>query len=74
VQSGLLDPLPLPTVAMFRQGLRESLDRGVPDIVGRIEDIGTLDEARKHAIREALRKYIQTLTPQTAAPKVAGLP
>ena len=72
VQSGLLDPLPLPTVAMFRQGLRETLDRDVPDIVRQIQDTGALDDAGKQAIHEALRKYIQTLTPTTGVPKVAG--
>jgi F-type H+-transporting ATPase subunit alpha len=74
VQSGLLDPLPLPTVAMFRQGLREMLDRDVPDIVRHIQDTGALDDAGKQAIHEALRKYIQTLTPTTGVPKVAGKP
>ncbi len=74
VQSGLLDPLPLPIIANFRQGLRETLDRDVPDIVRRIQDTGILDDARKQAIREALRKYVQSLNPQTAAPKFAGQP
>ena len=74
VQSGFLDPLPLPTVAMFRQGLRETLDRDVPDIVHHIQDTGALDDAGKQAIHEALRKYIQTLTPTTGVPKVAGKP
>ena len=72
VQSGLLDPLPLSTVAIFRQGLQETLDRDVPDIVHHIEDTGTLDDAGKQAIREALRKYIQTLSPAAGAPKVTG--
>ncbi len=74
VQSGTLDPLPLPTVAMFRQGLSKMLDRDVPDIVGRIQDTGTLDDAGRQAIRDALRKYVQTLHPATAAPEVAGQP
>ncbi|MBR0965623.1 F0F1 ATP synthase subunit alpha [Bradyrhizobium diazoefficiens] len=74
VQSGLLDPLPLPTVALFRQGLRETLDRDVPDIVHRIQETGALDDAGKQAIREALRKYLQTLTPAAGVPEVAGKP
>ncbi len=74
VQSGLLDPLPLPAVATFRQGLRETLDRDVPDTVRHIQDSGTLDDAGKQAVREALRRYIQTLSPPAAAPKVAGQP
>ncbi len=74
VQSGLLDPLPLPAVVMFRQGLRETLDRDVPDIVHHIQHTGALDDAGKRAIREALRKYIQTLIPAAGAPRVAGQP
>ena len=64
VQSGTLDPLPLPTVAMFRHGLSEMLDRDAPDIVRRIQDTGTLDDAGRQAIRDALRKYVQTLNPR----------
>ena len=44
VQSGLLDPLPLPVVAAFRQGLRDALDRGATDAVRLIQETGTLDE------------------------------
>ena len=47
VQSGLLDPLPLPVVAEFRQGLRDALDRGAPDAVRLIQETGTLDDARQ---------------------------
>ena len=46
VQSGLLDPLPLPAVAVFRQGLREALDRGAPDAV-------RLHPGDRHARRRA---------------------
>jgi F-type H+/Na+-transporting ATPase subunit alpha len=70
VQSGLLDPMPLPTVAVFRQGLRETLDRDVPDIVRRIQDTGTLDDAGKQSVRGALRNYLQTLSPTAGASKV----
>jgi F-type H+-transporting ATPase subunit alpha len=72
VQSGLLDPLPLPSVAIFRQGLRETLDRDLPIVVNHIQDTGALDDAGKRAIRDALRKFIQTLTPAAGVPKVAG--
>ena len=74
VQSGLLDPLPLPALAMFRQGLREALDRDVPDIIRRIGDTGALDDAGKRAIHETLEKYIQTLKPTAAAAKFVGRP
>jgi len=71
VQSGLLDPLPLPAIVEFRRGLREALDRNVPDSVGMIEKTGTLDDAGKQALREALRHYVQTLTSAMPA-KTAG--
>jgi F-type H+-transporting ATPase subunit alpha len=67
VQSGLLDALPLPAVAEFRRGLRDALDRDAPDAVRSIQDTGALDDARKRALREMLKKYIQTVTPATSA-------
>ena len=73
VQSGLLDPLPLPAVAEFRSGLRDALDRGAPDAVRLIQESGTLDDARKQALRETLRQYLQSVTP-TTPPKAAGQP
>jgi F-type H+-transporting ATPase subunit alpha len=74
VQSGLLDPLSLPTVAVFRQGLRETLDRDVSDVVRQIQDTGALEDAGKQALREALIKYVQTLTPAMGAPKATEQP
>jgi F-type H+/Na+-transporting ATPase subunit alpha len=73
VQSGLLDPLPLPVVVAFRRGLREALDRGASDAVRLIQDTGTLDDARKQALRETLRVYVQTVTPVTP-PQAASQP
>ena len=73
VQSGLLDPLPLPAVAEFRSGLRNALDRGAPDAVRLIQESGTLDDARKQALRETLRQYLQSVTP-TTPPKADGQP
>jgi F-type H+-transporting ATPase subunit alpha len=73
VQSGLLDPLPLPVVAEFQRGLRDALDRGAPDAVRLIEESGTLDDARKQALRETLRQYVQSVTP-TTPPKAASQP
>ncbi|MDR3488882.1 MAG: F0F1 ATP synthase subunit alpha [Bradyrhizobium sp.] len=74
VQSGILDPLPVPIVAMFRHGLPETLDRDVPHIVRRIQETGMLDDAGKQAIRDALRKYAQTLSPAAVAPKLPVQP
>ena len=70
VQSGLLDPLPLTAVVAFRQDLSETLDRVVPDIVQQIKNTCTVDDAGKQALREALRKYVQTLTPPAEGPKI----
>ena len=72
VQSGVLDALPLQAVPMFRQGLRETLDRSVPDVVRQIHDTGALNDAGKQALREALRKYVQTLVPAADTPKATG--
>jgi F-type H+-transporting ATPase subunit alpha len=73
VQSGLLDPLPLPLIVAFRRGLRAALDHGAADAVRLIQDSGTLDVARKQALRETIRAYVQTVTPVTP-PQVAGQP
>jgi len=74
VQSGLLDPLPLSAVAMFRQGLCEMLDRDIPEIVHHIQQTGAIDDVGKRAIREALRKYIKTLTQAAEASRIAEQP
>jgi F-type H+-transporting ATPase subunit alpha len=74
VQSGLLDPLPLPLVTTFRRGLGATLDRDAPNIVRQIQESGTLDEAGKQALREVLRKFVQTLVPATVTPKTAERP
>jgi F-type H+/Na+-transporting ATPase subunit alpha len=69
VQSGLLDALPLPVVVEFRRGLRDVLDRGAPDAIHLIQETGTLDDARKQALRETLRQYVQTVVARkTASP------
>ena len=73
VQSGLLDTVPLPVVVEFRQGLHDALDRGAPDAVRLIQETGTLDDARKQALRETLRQYVQSVSP-TTPPKAASQP
>jgi F-type H+-transporting ATPase subunit alpha len=73
VQSGLLDPLSLPVVAAFRQGLHDALDHGATDAVRLIQETSTLDSARKQELLETLRKYVQTITPATL-PKAASEP
>jgi F-type H+/Na+-transporting ATPase subunit alpha len=71
VQSGLLDPLPLPVVVAFRQGLHDALDHGATDAVRLIQKTGTLDDARRQALRETLRQYVHTISPITL-PKAAS--
>jgi F-type H+-transporting ATPase subunit alpha len=77
LQSGLLDPLPLPAVAAFRLGLRDMLDRAAPDAVRLIQQTGALDGARKRGLRETLRQYVQTVvgaSPPEDAPTPARRP
>jgi F-type H+-transporting ATPase subunit alpha len=63
VQSGLLDPLPLPALIVFRAGLGEALDRDAPEAVRLIQDTGSLDEAGKQRLQAVLKPYIQGLVP-----------
>lgn len=63
IQSGLLDPLPLPLVTQFRKGLGDAIDIGAPDAVRSIQEAGLLEDAQKQALLETLRKYVQTFTP-----------
>jgi F-type H+-transporting ATPase subunit alpha len=74
VQSGLLDPLPLPSVVLFRSGLRDALDRGAPDAVRQIQDTGRLDAAARQALDKTLQHYVGTLMPAKAAAQPAGQP
>jgi F-type H+-transporting ATPase subunit alpha len=74
VQAGILDALPLPAVAMFRKELGRMLDRDVPEVVRQIQQAGTLDEAGKPAIRDALQNYVGGLQPASASPQVAARP
>ena len=69
VQSGVLDELPLPAIAAFRQGLRETLDRDINGIVQQIQETGAIAGPGQQAILEALRNYVRTLTPAATASK-----
>jgi F-type H+-transporting ATPase subunit alpha len=66
VQSGLLDALPLPAMIEFRRGLREAIDRGAPDAVRTIQESGALDDGPQQALRETLRRYLDTMLPAAA--------
>jgi len=74
LQSGLLDQLSLPAVAAFREGLRDVIDRGVPEVVRLVEESGRLTDACKQALDSVLRRYVDTLTSATATPKQGTLP
>ena len=62
VQSGLLDPLPLPAVVAFRKGLGEALDLGAAEAVRLIQETGTLDAPHKQALLETLGSYVKTVS------------
>jgi F-type H+-transporting ATPase subunit alpha len=68
VQSGLLDPLPPSAVIDFRRGLGATLDRDAADAVRAMQETGTLDEAAKPALVDALRRYAQTFAAAAKAP------
>jgi F-type H+-transporting ATPase subunit alpha len=74
VQFGLLDSLPLPAVAQFRQNLPGALDHRAPDVVRLIEETGALDEASAQALREMLRAFAQTFAVSAPPPKAASKP
>jgi F-type H+-transporting ATPase subunit alpha len=66
VQNGLLDALPLPTVVIFRKGLSAALDQDAAAAVKLIEETGTLDEARKKVLLDALKLYAKSVVIPTA--------
>ena len=66
VQAGLLDPLPLTGVIEFRRGLGAALDRDAPKAVQQIQETGSLDDALKQAVLEAMKKYATSLPPAKA--------
>jgi F-type H+-transporting ATPase subunit alpha len=69
VQSGLLDKLPVPAIVSFRKGLTEALDRDAAEAVKFMQDTGTLDDAHKKTLMEALKHYVQTVLPPASPPK-----
>lgn len=62
VQSGLLDQLPLSAIVDIRRGLHDALDRGAPEAVRQIQETGTIDDAHKKTLREALEQYVRTVS------------
>ncbi len=73
VQTGLLDALAPTAVIEFRRGLADALNTRAADAVRLIQDTGTLDDAGRQAMQEALRLYVQSVAP-AAAEKAALSP
>ncbi|MFC7694500.1 hypothetical protein ACFQY5_38105 [Paeniroseomonas aquatica] len=67
VQSGVLDAMPLPAVAAFRQGLGVALDRTAPEAMRSIETAGTLDDRQKQVLLVALRAHAASVAPAEQA-------
>jgi F-type H+-transporting ATPase subunit alpha len=61
VQSGLLDRLSPAALDKFRDGLGLALDRGAAEAVRLVQQTGTLDDARKRALLDALRLYADSV-------------
>jgi len=74
LQSGLLDQLPLPAVPAFREGLRDAIEHGAPDVVRLIEESGRLTDVPRKKLDKTLQQYLQVLTKATATSKQASLP
>ncbi len=72
VQSGLLDELPLPALLEFRRGLGAALDRDASEAVRQIQATGALDEALRHALREALQHYTRAVGQKGSAPATSA--
>ena len=74
VQSGLLDRLAPPAIVNIRRGLHDALDRGAPEAVRQIQETGTLDEAHKQALRQALEHYVGTVAADVRSPDKSAAP
>jgi F-type H+-transporting ATPase subunit alpha len=69
VQGGLLDTMPLGTIAAFRLGLRAALDRGAAAEVKAIQATGQLDDAGRTALTATLQAYVDSIMPPPTGPK-----
>ena len=59
VQAGLLDPLPLPAIAVFRLGLQQAIDTGAAASVRQMDATGTLDADGSAALLKVLSTYAE---------------
>lgn len=63
VQAGLLDAVPLATIAEFRAGLADAMDRDAPNAVQAVQDNGKLDDAQRESLLDALKHYVTAVLP-----------
>jgi F-type H+-transporting ATPase subunit alpha len=63
VQAGLLDAVPLATIAEFRAGLADAMDRDAPNAVQAVQDNGKLDNAQRESLLDALKHYVTAVLP-----------
>ncbi len=68
LQSGVLDTLPLPLMARFRQGLHAELERSAADAVHLIETTGALDDTHKQGLLDALHHYAERFATEVSSP------
>jgi F-type H+/Na+-transporting ATPase subunit alpha len=74
VQSGLLDALPLASIAVFRAGLAAAIDLGAPGAVREIETTGRLGDTEGAALQATLERYVGSLAPPVAGASTARSP
>ena len=73
LQSGLLDQLPLPAVALFRAGLRGRIEHNAADVARLVEETGRLAEVPRTALDRTLQQWVQELTRTITAPQEGNL-
>ncbi len=72
VQAGLLDALPLPSIAAFRLGLREAIDTQAAPSIQQMQATGTLDAAGTQALLDVLKRYAATFAAAPSAKPAAA--
>ncbi len=74
LQTGLLDPLPLPAVAAFRAGLPAALDADAADVVAAIAATGQIEADAQERLMAALGRHAAALSGGGAPPAAASGP
>ena len=52
---------------VFRQGLTDALDRLAPDAVAQVQATGTLDDAHRQVLLDAMRQYANAIRGRNAS-------